>query len=110
MAVKESYVEMAHVEEANNEGEEYAVLRAAKQKRPELNWKETVDEENTLKPFNDFIEEKQEGWNSFEERQARSAAIQAKLQAARSIGSWGAYQQGSLLRASGQARAHRETR
>jgi len=64
-------------------GQEARVLQIATTKRPGTDWMADIKEEPCLKPFNDFDEAKQEGANSFEERQARAAAIQAKLQAAR---------------------------
>lgn len=84
-AVRSSFVELGKIDEAFVETGIKAptVLRAARQRRPKANFKAAIDAESPLKPWNDFVEEKQDGMNSYEERQARSAAIQAKLQAAR---------------------------
>lgn len=87
--VRQNYEELGEVENMEEELPPDAtqsatkVLRVAKTRRPDCNFGNTINSESALKPFNDFVEEKQEGANSYEERQARSAAIQAKLQAAR---------------------------
>jgi len=87
--VRQNYEELGEVENMEEELPPDAtqsatkVLRVAKTRRPDCNFSNTINSESALKPFNDFVEEKQEGANSYEERQARSAAIQAKLQAAR---------------------------
>ncbi|CAE7520646.1 unnamed protein product [Symbiodinium sp. CCMP2456] len=87
--VRQNYEELGEVENMEDELPPDAtqsatkVLRVAKTRRPDCNFGNTINSESALKPFNDFVEEKQEGANSYEERQARSAAIQAKLQAAR---------------------------
>lgn len=87
-AIRENFQELGKSdlleEVGKGEGQaEPLVLQAAAERCPQTDWSEAVVPEKTLKPWNDFVEEKQEGFNSFDERQARSAAIQAKLQAAR---------------------------
>lgn len=87
--VRQGYEKLGEVEEEQDDVPQDAtetatnVLRVAKTRRPDAKFGQAINEESALKPFNDFMEEKQEGSNSYEERQARSAAIQAKLQAAR---------------------------
>ncbi|CAE7425452.1 UBP18 [Symbiodinium natans] len=87
--VRQNYEELGEVENLEEELPPDAtqsaakVLHVAKSRRPDGNFSDAINSESALKPFNDFVEEKQEGVNSYEERQARSAAIQAKLQAAR---------------------------
>lgn len=85
-AVRQQFEELAQGSEARPGSEGEAVdalpLRLAKQRCPQQDWDETIVSESALQPWNDFVEEKQED-NSFEERQARQAAILAKLHAAR---------------------------
>lgn len=87
--VRQGYEKLGEVEEEQDDLPQDAtetatkVLRVAQTRRPDGNFGGAINAESSLKPFNDFIEEKQQGTNSYEERQARSAAIQAKLQAAR---------------------------
>eukprot|EP00931_Biecheleriopsis_adriatica_P120313 TRINITY_DN95430_c0_g1_i1.p1 TRINITY_DN95430_c0_g1~~TRINITY_DN95430_c0_g1_i1.p1 ORF type:complete len:577 (+),score=178.78 TRINITY_DN95430_c0_g1_i1:64-1731(+) len=75
------------------------VLNAAKTRRPDGDFCGAINAESSLQPWNDFVEEKQEGENSYEERQARSAAIQAKLQAARNRFSLVRYERSSVASA-----------
>lgn len=99
--VRQGYEKLGEVEEEEDDVPQDAtetatkVLRVARKRRPDAKFGEAINEESALKPFNDFMEEKQEGSNSYEERQARSAAIQAKLQAARNRMSIVRYERGS---------------
>mmetsp|Transcript_48952 Transcript_48952/g.124672 ORF Transcript_48952/g.124672 Transcript_48952/m.124672 type:complete len:471 (-) Transcript_48952:83-1495(-) len=81
-SIKQAFTDIGKVQEGDDEGAP-AVLQLAKERRPDVDWKGTVRSESALKPFNDVDEAKQDGENSFEMRLARSAEIQAKMQAAR---------------------------
>ncbi|CAJ1335604.1 unnamed protein product [Effrenium voratum] len=74
--VRQSYQELGKIEEEQDgvpaDATESAarVLHAAKSRRPDANFGEAITQESALKPFNDFVEEKQEGLNSYEERRS----------------------------------------
>lgn len=114
--VRQGYEKLGEVEEEEDDVPKDAtetatkVLRVARTRRPDAKFGEAINEESALKPFNDFMEEKQEGSNSYEERQARSAAIQAKLQAARNRMSIVRYERGSNSTSSASAAPAREQR
>merc|ERR1711920_1019874 len=77
--IKQQFAGMGHLD-AVEEPTLPPVLQVAKQKCPDVDWHEAVQNSNErqLQPWNfDFDQSRQEGANSFEERAARSAAIQA---------------------------------
>merc|ERR1712203_971386 len=80
--VKQSFSDLGAVENDKPESES-VLLRIAQTRNPEVDWERQVASESAYKPWNDFDEEKQEVVGSFGEREARSAAIRAKLEKAR---------------------------
>jgi len=80
--VKEAFCKIGEVSCARGDHQDIAALRLAQAHRPDVDWEKAIVSESPLKPFNDFDEAKQEG-NTLEERMARSASINAKLQVAR---------------------------
>lgn len=86
-AVRQRFIDLSRtshdVEEAETDPQEAIVIQLAREHRPDVDWKQIVSTESSLKPWNYLDEDKQENAESLEERQARSAAIRAKLEKAR---------------------------